>query len=61
MPAMDITIKVQWTVNNYTVTFIFDNGAPPKMMVFQFNTTIVYPEISVKEGSPSTAGTDSFL
>ena len=50
VPAMNVTITAQWTINNYTITFVFNNGADNDVRVLNFNETIVYPENVVKEG-----------
>ena len=39
-----------WTINNYTITFIFNNGTENVMRIFNFNETIVYPEDPTKKG-----------
>ena len=49
MPAVDITIRALWTVNNYTVTFDLGNETVVNK-VFPFNTTIEYPKNMVREG-----------
>ena len=50
MPAESITVATQWAINNYTITFIFNNGTDPEKRVFVFNETIVYPENLTREG-----------
>ena len=50
MPSYDLTATAQWTVNNYTLTFIFNNGDDVEVRSVQFNEMIVYPEEIVKEG-----------
>ena len=39
-----------WTINNYTITFVFNNGAENEVRVLNYNETIVYPENLTKEG-----------
>ena len=48
--ASDHTLYAQWIINNYTITFVFDNGTDPMVKGFNFNETIIYPENVVKEG-----------
>ena len=50
MPAEDITVTAQWSINNYTITFIFNNGKENEVRVLSFNETIVYPENLTREG-----------
>ena len=50
MPSHDITATAQWTVNNYTLTFIFGNGDEAEVKTVQFNELINYPEEIAKEG-----------
>ena len=46
----DHTLYAHWTINNYTITFVFNNGTDHMMKSFNYNETIVYPEDVVKEG-----------
>ena len=48
--ASDHTLYAQWTINKYTITFIFNNGTENEVRTFQFNETIVYPENPTREG-----------
>ena len=50
MPDHDITISATFTKNNYTVTFIFNNGVSPDVRTLSFNDPIVYPNAPVKDG-----------
>ena len=45
----DHTLYARWTINNYTITFIFNNGTENDVRVLNFNETIVYPENPTKE------------
>ena len=49
MPAYDITIAAHWTINNYTLTFDFDNGTVEEK-ILAFNETIEYPENLARTG-----------
>ena len=46
----DHTLYAQWTINSYTITFIFDNGKEDEARTLNFNETIVYPENVTREG-----------
>ena len=48
--AKDHTLYAQWAINNYTITFIFDNGKENEVRTLNFNETIVYPENPTREG-----------
>ena len=50
MPAHDYTITTTWTINNYTVTFNFDNGEENLKKSFEYNSVIQYPKDPTKEG-----------
>ena len=50
MPAKDVTVTAQWTINNYTIIFVFNNGAENEVRSLNFDETIVYPENPTKEG-----------
>ena len=49
MPADNITITLQWTINNYILSFDFGNGTVISQ-TYAFNSTIEYPNISEREG-----------
>ena len=49
MPARDTTIVAVWSVNSYAVTFDLGNGTKI-CSVFEYNSTVVYPEDVAKEG-----------
>ena len=46
----DHTLYAQWTINNYTITFIFNNGKENEVRTLNFNEVIVYPENPTKPG-----------
>ena len=50
MPAENITVTAKWSINNYTITFIFNNGKENEVRTLNFNESIVYPENLTKEG-----------
>ena len=50
MPAKDVTVTAQWTINNYTITFVFNNGTENEVRVLNYNETIAYPEDPTKDG-----------
>ena len=43
-------LYAQWNLNNYSLTFNFDNGTEPEVRTVGFNTTIDYPMVMFKEG-----------
>ena len=51
------TLYAHWSVNKYTLTFIFGNGTEPEVRVLDFNETITYPADPVRAGY-SFAGWD---
>jgi len=63
MPAEDITVTATWKVNNYKVTWVFDNGSEDQVDNYDYNKTIVKPADPTKTGytfagwSPAVAGT----
>ena len=44
------TLYAHWSINNYTLTFIFGNGTDPEVRALEFNQTIIYPADPVREG-----------
>ncbi len=50
MPAENITITAQWTINQYTITFNPDNGTDPLVITQDFGSSITAPANPVKEG-----------
>ena len=49
MPAEDMTVKAQWTVNQYTVKFVAD-GTVVSEATLDFGSAITVPEAPAKEG-----------
>ena len=43
-------LYAHWTLNNYTVAFVFDNGAENEVRTLSYNEAIVYPADPTKEG-----------
>ena len=52
------TLYAQWTINNYTLTFVFNNGTDLEVRVLEFNEAITYPADPVRAGY-SFAGWDN--
>ena len=50
MPAGDITLKAQWKVNQYTITFDTDGGSEVKSITQDYGTAVTAPEAPTKEG-----------
>ena len=50
MPAEDVTLYAKWTINQYSLTFIFNNGTENEVRTLDFNEKIVYPENVEKTG-----------
>ena len=46
----DVTLYAHWTINKYTITFIFNNGAENEVRTLEFNEIIDYPDNLKKEG-----------
>ena len=46
----DHTLYAHWSINNYTLTFIFDKGTEPEVWVLEFNEAITYPKNVTREG-----------
>ena len=49
VPAHDLTITAQWSINEYEIVFDFRNGTTIKSVV-KYNDPIVYPEVVAEEG-----------
>ena len=49
MPAKDVVIRALWSLNNYTVTFDFDDGTTT-VKTIEYNGPIEYPENPKREG-----------
>lgn len=50
----DHTLFAQWTINEYAITFEFNNGTEPEVRIFVFGTPIDYPEKPMKTGYTSS-------
>ena len=50
MPAGDMTITAQWTVNQYTITFDTDGGSEIDSIEQDYDTEITAPDAPTKEG-----------
>ncbi|MBQ9101422.1 MAG: InlB B-repeat-containing protein [Paludibacteraceae bacterium] len=50
MPAEDITIKANWKINQYTITFDTDGGTPIDAITQDYGTTVTIPADPTKEG-----------
>ena len=48
MPANDLRVVAQWTINNYTLTFDFGNDTMVKRML-RYNDVIIYPTNFTRE------------
>ena len=50
MPAENLIFTAQWTVNQYTVTFVLGNGQPDIVQTYAYGASVTAP------GAPSRAG-----
>ena len=50
MPAEDMTIKAQWQINQYTITFDTDGGTEVSSITQNYNTVIAKPSDPTKTG-----------
>ena len=50
MPAEDVTVTAQWKVNQYNLTFVFNNGAENEVGTLNYNSPIEYPRNVAKDG-----------
>ena len=50
MPAEDIEITAQWTINKYTITFDTDGGTEIKPITLDYNSAVTAPENPTKTG-----------
>ena len=50
MPAEDVVLEADWDINEYTVTWIFDNGAADQVDTYDYNEAIVAPADPEKVG-----------
>ena len=46
----DHTLYAHWSINNYTLTFIFGNWTEPEVRVLEYKETIAYPADPVRAG-----------
>ena len=44
------TLYAHWSINKYTLTFVFNNGTEPEVRVLEFNEVIVYPAEPMRAG-----------
>ena len=44
------TLYAHWSINNYTLTFVFNNGTEPEVQALEFSETITYPAEPVWAG-----------
>lgn len=50
MPAEDVTIAAQWSINQYTITFVLGNGQENVIIMQDYNTVITAPDAPVWYG-----------
>ncbi|PXA72484.1 InlB B-repeat-containing protein [Vibrio sp. 11986-1-5] len=50
MPAENLTLTAQWSVNQYTITFNSDGGSPVEAITQDFGTTVNAPQAPIKDG-----------
>ena len=50
MPAENVTLTAQWTVNEYTMTFVLDNGQENVVKKQNYGTELTAPENVAKTG-----------
>ena len=44
MPAENVTLYAKWSINQYNLTIIYNNGAENEVRTLDYNEEIVYPE-----------------
>ena len=57
MPAENVTITAQWTINNYTITFDVDGGTAIAPITQAYGTAVVAPEAPTILPVPTWAAT----
>ena len=50
MPATDKTLKAHWDINQYTITFVQNNGQPNIVIKQDYNSDITAPANPTKNG-----------
>ncbi|MDD3107562.1 MAG: InlB B-repeat-containing protein, partial [Bacilli bacterium] len=50
MPAANVTLKAQYEINQYTITFETNEGSSVEALTQDYNTTIIAPEEPKREG-----------
>jgi len=49
MPAENVTIKANWTINQYTITFSVDGGSDVASITDDYGADITVPTAPTKE------------
>ena len=50
MPAENLVITAQWTINQYTITFVQGNGQPDIVLTQDYGTAVTVPVNPTREG-----------
>ena len=50
MPASDLTITAQWTINQYTITFNSTGGSPIASIIQNYGSTVIAPANPTRPG-----------
>lgn len=56
-----MTVKAQWKINQYTITFDTDGGSEVASITQDYGTTIAKPQIPPRRGIPLRGGARKFL